>query len=317
MAKIILSGSSTGNKLSAILMEDSFEDFIRFSKAKNLSPETITNYERQFKAFHNFYSGDITQITEDTVIQYIEYMQERLLSPTSINTALRHLKAVLNYWAVQDFIKPVKIKLLKVNEQIKATYTDEEISRLLKKPDIKKTSFCEYRTWAIINFLIGTGCRISTLINVKIEDIDWENELIAYTHTKNKKAQFTPISKQLAVILQDYLRQRGGETTDLIFPSENNTKLVRSSVAHDLAKYNRKRGVAKTSAHLFRHTFAKNWILQGGDTLRLQKVLGHSSLQMVQHYANLYKHDLKKGYDDFNLLSRLKAQRIKLGGAKR
>lgn len=311
MAKIVLS-----NKMSAVLMEESFDDFIRYSKAKNLSEETIYNYERQFRAFHNFYSGDITQITEDTVIDYIEFMQERL-SPTSINTALRHLKAVLSYWAVQDYIKPVKIRLLKVSEKIKATYTDEEIVKLLKKPDIKKSSFREYRTWAVINFLIGTGCRISTLINVKIEDIDWENELIAYTHTKNKKAQFTPISKQLAVVLHEYIKQRGGEQGDLLFPSENNTKLVRSSVAHDLAHYNRKRGVEKTSAHLFRHTFAKNWILEGGDSLRLQRVLGHSSLAMAQHYANLYKHDLKRGYDDFNLLSRLKAQRIKLGGAKK
>lgn len=117
--------------------------------------------------------------------------------------------------------------------------------------------------------------------------------------------------------LQEYLRQRGGEDTDILFPSESNSKLVGTSIAHDLARYNRNRGVEKISAHLFRHTFAKNWILQGGDPLRLQKVLGHATLTMSQHYANLYRTDLKKGFEEFNLLSRLKTNdKIKLRGLK-
>lgn len=202
----------------------------------------------------------------------------------------------------------------RANETIKDTYTDAEISKLLKKPDIKKVSFPEYRTWVIVNFLVGTGCRLGTLVAVRIGDIDFENELIRYAHTKNKKGQFVPLSRQLGAVLQEYLRQRGGEDTDLLFPSENNTKLLGTSVAHDIANYNRNRGVHKTSAHLFRHTFAKNWILQGGDPLRLQKILGHSTLTMSQHYANLYKTDLKNNFEDFNLLSRLKADKIKLRG---
>lgn len=219
---------------------------------------------------------------------------------------------MINYWVEKEYLKPIKFTMLKVNETIKDTYTDTEISKLLRRPDLKKSSFCELRTWAIINFFIGTGCRISSLINVKIEDIDWHNGLIAYTHTKNKKPQYVPLSKQLGQILTDYLKHRGGEEGDYLFPSENNTKLVGTSVAHDLARYNRKRGVDKTSAHLFRHTFAKNWILEGGDPLRLQKVLGHSTLAMTQHYTNLYKHDLQRGFEDFNLLSRMKTEKIRM-----
>lgn len=307
MAKIRLKGKSGQS------IETAFAEFIRFCKAKNLAPITIVNYQREFKYFDNFYTGDIQDISGDTVIQFIEELQKKDIAPTSVNTALRLLRAVLNYWADQNYCQRIKIKLLKVEEQIKDTYTDDEISRLLKKPDVKTASFREYRTWAVINFFIGTGCRLSTLTAVRIGDIDWENELIAYSHTKNKKSQFTPLSRQLTSVLQEYLRQRGGENTDILFPSESNTKLVGTSIAHDLARYNRNRGVDKISAHLFRHTFAKNWILQGGDPLRLQKILGHSTLAMSQHYANLYRTDLKKGFEEFNLLSRLKTDdRIKL-----
>lgn len=309
MAKIRLK-----TKSDSATMEERFAEFIRYCKAKNLSPVTIKDYEREFKGFHIFYNGKIEDIAEDIILQYIEHLQSRGIATTTINTALRHLRAIFNYWAEQKYCKPIKVKLLRVNEEIKETYTDEEICKLIKKPDIKTCTFREYRTWAIINFLIGTGCRLSTLTSVKIGDIDWENEMIAFTHTKSKKAQFVPLSRQLAVVLKEYLQHREGEVSDLLFPSENDTKLLGTSVAHDIARYNKKRGVQKTSAHLFRHTFAKNWILQGGDPLRLQKILGHSTLAMSQHYANLYKTDLKNNFEDFNLLSRLKADKIKLRG---
>jgi integrase/recombinase XerD len=61
-----------------------------------------------------------------------------------------------------------------------------------------------------------------------------------------------------------------------------------------IGKYNQKRGVNKTSVHLFRHTFAKNWITNGGDIFRLQKILGHSSIEMVKEYVEMFSDDLKR-----------------------
>ena len=165
MAKIRLGAKSTVDP--AVQIEESFEEFIRYSKAKNLAPVTILNYRREFKAFHQWYTGNIKDISGDTVLQYIEHLQKKDIAPTSVNTALRVLRAVLNYWADQEYCKHIKIRLLRFNEEIKDTYTDEEISRLIKKPDVKKASFREYRTWAVINFFIGTGCRLSTLTSVR------------------------------------------------------------------------------------------------------------------------------------------------------
>lgn len=293
-------------------IEDAMEDFIRYSKSKNLTESTLNNYRKQFRKFNMFYDGGLSDINPQTVMEFVEYSRGQGLKPVSINTSLRHMKAIFNYWADQNYIQPVKVKLMKVEEEIKDTYTEAEIAKLLKKPDIKNCSFTEFRTWVIINFVVGTGCRLSTLTNVKIADVDFVNELITYRHTKNRKIQFVPLSKQLSKVLTEYLRYRKGEKDDLLFPSENNTKLIGTTVAHNIASYNRSRGVEKTSIHLFRHTFAKNWILQGGDPLRLQKVLGHSTLTMAQHYANLYKSDLKRNFEDFNLLSKFSSQRIKM-----
>ena len=72
-----------------------------------------------------------------------------------------------------------------------------------------------------------------------------------------------------------------------------------------LATYNRNRGVKKTSAHLYRHTFAKRWILNGGDIFRLQKILGHSDLAVVKEYVEMFGQDLSRDFGKFNPLDTL------------
>lgn len=112
MAKIRLMSQST------VTLESAFDDFIRYSKAKNLSTDTIDSYEKRFKQFHFWNDGNIADINNDIILQCIEHLQEQV-SAQSINTNLRHLRAIINYWAEQHYCQSVKIKMLKVSEQIK------------------------------------------------------------------------------------------------------------------------------------------------------------------------------------------------------
>jgi integrase/recombinase XerD len=109
-------------------------------------------------------------------------------------------------------------------------------------------------------------------------------------------------------ILKEYLRIRQGGSDDYLFSSSTGTKMLESSVGHNIAEYNRARCVLKTSMHLFRHTFSKNFILHGGDVFRLQKQLGHSTLDMSRRYANIWDTDLQQGFEQFNLMVRLSTQ---------
>jgi len=68
---------------------------------------------------------------------------------------------------------------------------------------------------------------------------------------------------------------------------------------------NNKRGINKTSMYLFRHTFAKMFILNGGDVFRLQKILGHRSIEIFKEYVNMFTNDLKKDFDNFNPLENI------------
>lgn len=295
-------------------IDNAFKEFLRVCTAKNLTQKTINNYQQNWKYFKQFLEdmdiNNLALINNDVILSFIDYLKQKQIKVTSINTILRHIKTVLNYFNKQGYCLLVSIPTLKTQESPKDCYITEELEKLLKRP--KNPTFTEFRNWVMVNVLVGTGCRLSTLINLKVEDVDLDNAVIVYRYTKNKKGQIVPIPHKLVGILDEYIKLRNGKPTDYLFPNENNKKFTTAGASHTIARYNKSRGVEKTSVHLFRHTFVKNWILQGGDIIKLQKILGHSSLQMVQHYANLYGGDLKASIDEFSLLENINTGKLKL-----
>ena len=80
-----------------------------------------------------------------------------------------------------------------------------------------------------------------------------------------------------------------------------------------IARYNTRRGVQKTCIHLFRHPFARKYLIDcGGDAFTLQKLLGQSTLAMTKHYCAIYDADLTKNYDNFSPLAQMKASGAKI-----
>ena len=98
--------------------------------------------------------------------------------------------------------------------------------RLLEKPDIKNCSFSCYKTWVFENYLLGTGNRISTALDLHIGDINFQSGVITLRKTKNRKQQIIPLSNTLADILQEYLQIRGGDDEDYLFCNEYGDKAL-------------------------------------------------------------------------------------------
>lgn len=161
----------------------------------------------------------------------------------------------------------------------------------------------------MINYFIATGNRVSTVVNVKIRDIDFTESLIKLNVVKNRKQQYIPMSSGLKQALKLYLSLWSYNYDDYLFPEYEGGQLSTRGAYDAVKKYNINRGVTKTSVHLFRHTFAKNYIVAGGDSTYLQRLLGHSTLTMTNHYLNLYSTDLQRNYDKFNPLDNLTKQK--------
>ena len=117
--------------------------------------------------------------------------------------------------------------------------------------------------------MLGTGNRLSSILDVKIKNISIDEQYVLVEKTKNKRQQLIPLSKTLAKVLQEYITYRKGTPEDYLFCSVSGEQLARTGLINSIRRYNVQRGVTKTSIHLFRHTFAKKWILAGGDIFRL------------------------------------------------
>ena len=313
MAKIKLVVSAT--------IEETFSDFIISKKTKGLAEKTLQSYQSQFQAVarHIDVKMDIAMLQKTDLDAMIISMRDASLSPNSINSYTRTLKSFFS-WCNEQGITRLNIPLYKAEETVKETYSDAELAALLKKPDIRKATFAEYRDWVIINFLLNCGSRAATVRAIQIRDVDLDGGMVFYRHTKNRKAQVIPLCSAMVAILREYLRHRGGEAADYLFCTETGSQLTENGLRQSIARYNTRRGVQKTSIHLFRHTFARKYLIDcGGDAFTLQKLLGHSTLAMTKHYCAIFDADLTKNYDNFSPLAQMKSNstRIKMDARRR
>ncbi len=313
--------------------------FIGSRRAKGSAVQTVKHYEqsiRKLKTFLAFLTEGkdyYTAVTKEAATEHggqvpcsalnrqdiDEQLRSFLLNvehvnPQTANTYFRDYRAIVYYAIEQGYAEPRNITIRNIETEIRDVYSESELMKLLKPPK-KECSFPEYRNWVVINYLLATGNRVDTIVNLRVADIDFEENMIAINTQKNKKKTRIPMeAEHLAKILRKYIGNwltdgNGRLVSEYLFPSsylENEGPMSRVSMGRAIANYNRSRGVNKTSIHLFRHTFVKNWILNGGDLHSLQRILGHSTLDMVVHYANLYDTDLRDKVKAYSALSKFK-----------
>lgn len=288
-------------------MKEAFDEFILDKSAEGIKSKTLQSYKNQFHALGKWLDTDkpIEELTDKDLKLMIAQMRETTLASNTIASYVRSLKSFLSWCNANDKTQ-VNIKLYKAEETVKETYTDKELKLLLQKPKIKTCGFTEYRNWVIINLLLNCGCRAATLRSFLIKDVNLDNHTITYRHTKNGKIQIVPLCSTMVNILREYMRIRAGKANEVLFPNDFGKPLSENALRLAISKYNKGRGVSKTSIHLFRHTFAERYLQNGGNSLYLQKLLGHSTLAMTKHYCNIYDVDLVKTFDTFSPLATIK-----------
>ena len=285
-------------------------------RARNLREGTIRHYKQSYTQFYKYFNADmpIGELDKVAFDNYVIYLRETIKNDVSINSYLRDLITTLHFLMDGGYVERYKMQSIKVDKTPVETYTEEELEKLCRKPDLKKCSFAEYQSWVMTNFLLATGVRQRSLNNIKIKDLDLENAIVTLTVTKNRKTLIIPIEPHLRVILIEYLRYRQHKTDDeYLFTNIYGQQLTKSTGYHRLYEYNKARGVETTGLHRYRHTFAKQWILSGGNVVTLSKLLGHSSLEITQNYVNLLVSDMAKEVEEISILSKFSGkERIKL-----
>lgn len=292
-----------------VSLDEAFNEFIQQKEANGLAPSTIRNYNLSYHIFYTYNEFDketpVTIITNNLINKWINHMRKEEIATSSINHYLREIRAFTNFCVKREYLdSPIEIPQLKEQEELPKFYSDEDIEKLLAKPSNNDT-FTEWRMWGIVNFVLATGARAATIRNVQLDDIDFNNANINLSrHTKNREALNIPLSSTLANALREYTRK--WHITDYLFPNVGNEQLTDSALRSAYVRYCQARDVEQTNIHGLRHSFARSWIINGGNQFKLQRIMGHKNLSMTNRYVKLFAQDLRTDYESYSALDVIK-----------
>jgi integrase/recombinase XerD len=280
-------------------MQSLFEQFVKERKyLRNVTPRTEAWYWQSWKALaSNLVDGSAPPKTYWN--ERIAEMRQRGVSPVTVNAYTRAINAFLR-WGHDEGHLPERVRIPRLKEEMKilATVTPTDVERLLRW---KHKCYSGHRIHAFACLLLDTGMRADEALSLRRDSVDMDSLLIK-VKGKGRKDRVVPMSFELRRILFRWL---GKHEFDLLFPTRNGTKQTQRNALRDFKLMGKALGITgvRFSFHTMRHTMAVNYIRNGGDVFRLQRILGHSTLEMTRRYVNLQTEDLSAVHDKLSLLT--------------
>lgn len=278
--------------MQQVLIEQFIRERMYF---KNVTPKTVLWYRQSFHAF------DGAMDSKAAIGERIVRLRDAGASPVSVNTYLRALNAFFRWANAEGHLgELLRVTKLKEEQKVIATLAPEQIRRLI---DFKPHKDGEKRLHTLACLLLDTGLRIDEALSLRSEDVDLDNFLLR-VHGKGGKDRVVPISYEMRKLMWRWLKTHDGDR--LVFPTRNGTKFDYQNILGNFKLWGTRLHITgvRFSFHTLRHTFAVNYIRNGGDVFRLQRILGHSSLEMTRRYVNLQTSDLQAVHSRLSLLSR-------------
>ena len=206
-------------------------EFITSQTAKGVSEATIGNYHRVLHNISKYFDIDVPMncLSKRMIEEMVVEMREAGLAHNTVATYVRVVRTFLNWCKAENIVR-IEISNIKEKETVKDTYSDEELGLLLRRPSAD-CSFCEYRSWVIINFLLNCGCRASTVRNIQNRDVNLVDNQVVFRHTKNGKIQVIPLCSRMVNVLRGYMAVRGGVAEDYLFCDQYGGSLTLSQYA--------------------------------------------------------------------------------------
>lgn len=300
--------------------------FISRKMTEKRSVKTIKVYSEDIDRFKRYCNSinieldNILNINNDIVESYIKFMtydkrkwdnhpfnKDRStqigLSPTSINNIRRNLNVFFTFLRSEGIINisPIQnIKSQPVDKNKFEVFTKEQVEYLLEIPN--KHTFTGFRDYTIMLIMLDNGIRINELCNIKVKDINFKNQTIKINDdiAKTNKIRYIPISNKTIKHIKSLIDYCRTTEDDYLLLSIDGEQMTNNAFSKNLIKYGKKCGICgvRCSPHTFRHTFATQYLINGGDVFSLQAILGHYSLEMVSkyvHYNNIFiKNTLNK-----------------------
>jgi integrase/recombinase XerD len=255
----------------------------------------------------------ISTFTKDKLDNHIIWMRKSGYSGNYYQTLIIKSKAFLTYCFNHHYLKKFEIKIPIITQKKKEIYHEDELIKLLKKPNLRTCLVGEYKSWVTINFCLGTGCRAATLLNVLVKDVNFQEKSILFRHMKAHKQITVPLSPTLENVLMEYIELLDLKDDDLLFPKLDKKKMSYDTLHQEIDNYCKHRYIKMRGINVYRNTFATLFIKNGNKNIYLlQKLLGHADIKQTERYINLLPLEMKEDINKYNPLDVLSHKRLKL-----
>jgi len=269
---------------------------------KRFSEHTIKSYTTDLKQFTSFLSAEfqiideINEISFQIIRTWIASLLEKGLSPRSVSRKISTLKTYFKFLIREGELveNPImKVVAPKSNKRLPVFIEEDQIASLLNEVQFE-TGFIGQRNKLIIELFYVTGIRLSELINIKISDVDFNNQSIKVLGKRNKE-RIIPLSSSMINSLDNFTENN--QNNHFLFTNLDGDKLYTKLVYRLVNKYIAKiSSVNKKSPHILRHTFATHMLNNGADINAIKELLGHANLSATQVYTHNTIEKLKTVY---------------------
>jgi len=276
---------------------------------KIASPSTIYGYNKEVGKFIDYINSinitEINLISTSTIRQYFYYAREsRGLCQSSISKIIATIKSFFNYLEEEEIIvkNPArKIRVPKKIYRIPSVMSKYEVDLIIRSVDFaplrcKKNNT---RDKLILSLLYYTGIRKSELLNLNWTDINLSKSSVIIRRGKGGKDRLIPLHRKVTELVDKYLDERLPLKIDALLIGEQGKRLCKGSFTYLLNMYLCLSGLKKKgyTAHSFRHSFATHLVEAGVDLFKVQKLLGHESLDTTKIYINFNSSQMAKAVD--------------------
>lgn len=271
--------------------------YLGAKRIDGLSPRTLANYKYTLESFAQRINKSVSKITTDDIRGYITYLSEvRNLSETSLQTHISILRAFFGWLHTEEKIKKnpmLKIRSLKIDKKnARQALSVEELERL-------RDACKGYREKALVEFLVSSGCRLSEVAQLSMEDLNFNDRTVTVTG-KGDKDRIVYFSVRARLMLQEYAKTRKGGTGLFVSTKTPYLPLKQRAIQRIIHAISERAGLeARVHPHLLRHTFATHALNSGMDVTVIQRLLGHENIATTQIYATMNEDVIKHQYNKY------------------
>ncbi len=266
-----------------------------------LSENTVSAYRSDLNLFSNWLqSKSLAEVDQSDIAGFLAARFHQGVGSRSAARLLSCLRRFYSYLLREGMILDDPSALIEaphVGKTIPVSLTEEEVDRLLSAPDV--TDPLGYRDKTMLELVYATGLRVSELIHLRLEQLNFRQCCLRVTG-KGGKERLIPIGEEAVEWLEQYIHQDrlailSGRQSDFLFVTARGTGMTRQAFWHIIKRYARKADIqSHLSPHTLRHAFATHLLNHGADLRVVQLLLGHSDLSSTQIYTHIAQERLKQ-----------------------